>query len=251
MKGIILLFRLFQIVSVYLFAFRMFGHLHQQQFISTSTLTKIGTSIFVVVFILNTLTFPHEIWRWGLLVLFICSQYFVSYLIIFQREKRFQENFLFCLDRLLVLLRAGWGFRSALDKIVDEASDFEKAKLTQIRSFVVFSQHKEEARFNKTSEFIKELRQANKNPHESVRRIQNLRRRLRVERDFRHKSGQILFQIRFQSWILAGLYIALLILVLSRDGSIHHLRFLALSGVLFIIGMIWTFSIGRRLKWKI
>ncbi len=135
---------------------------------------------------------------------------------------------------------------------VEEEIGFNKAKLMQIRSSVVFSQHKNGLSFgNNWTETMRELQRAHTNSHESLRRIENLRRKMKMEREFRHKSGQILFQMRIQAWILAGLYLALLVHVLFRDGSQLHLRWIVLSFVMFIIGLLWTLNMGRRIKWKI
>lgn len=252
MMVLIILFRLFQIMSAYLFAIRMFGQLYQQHLINKKLLTKIGTLLFFLIFFIHALPLPSELWRWLLLLTGLCLLYGSIHLLIFQREKSFQRKFIFFLDRLLILLRTGWGFRSAFDRIVEEECGFEKAKLMQFRSAVVFSQHKNELAMNHSlGESIREMRRAHSYPHESVRRIENLRRKLKMEHDFRHKSGQILFQIRIQSWILLGLYIALLLIVLIRQGFKLHVSWLLLSLLLFTIGIAWTFSIGRRIKWKI
>ena len=252
MVVLIILFRLFQIMSAYLFAIRMFGQLYQQHLISKKLLTKIGTLLFSLIFLIHALPLPSELWRWLLLLAGLCLLYGGIHLLIFQREKAFQRKFIFFLDRLLILLRTGWGFRSAFDRIVEEENGFEKAKLMQFRSSVVFSQHKDEMVLSHSlGEAIREMRRAYGDAHESVRRMENLRRKLKMEHDFRHKSGQILFQIRLQSWILIGLYIALLVIVLVRHGFKFHVGWLLFSLLLFTIGITWTFSIGRRIKWKI
>ncbi|MBK8204138.1 MAG: hypothetical protein IPK68_18095 [Bdellovibrionales bacterium] len=252
MDALIIIFRLFQMMSAYLFVIRIFGQIQRQHFISEDALTKIGTSSYILILIIGALPLPNEMWRWLLLFSTLLFFYFSVQFVIFQREKSFQDKFIFCLDRLLILLRTGSGFRSAFDKIVEEEIGFNKAKLMQIRSSVVFSQHKNGLSFgNNWTETMRELQRAHTNSHESLRRIENLRRKMKMEREFRHKSGQILFQMRIQAWILAGLYLALLVHVLFRDGSQLHLRWIVLSFVMFIIGLLWTLNMGRRIKWKI
>jgi hypothetical protein len=164
MDALIIIFRLFQMMSAYLFVIRIFGQIQHQHFISEDALTKIGTSSFVLILIIGALPLPNEMWRWLLLFSTLLFFYFSVQFVIFQREKSFQDKFIFCLDRLLILLRTGSGFRSAFDKIVEEEIGFNKAKLMQIRSSVVFSQHKNGLSFgNNWTETMRELQRAHTN----------------------------------------------------------------------------------------
>lgn len=252
MKLLLIFFRLIQMWSAGFFVFRILGHLHQHHLMNKKYLTKMGTGLIFLIFIISSLPLPHEIWRWCFLWLSLGCSYIIIQLIILQREKQFQDKFISVLDRLLILIRTGLGLRTALDRIVDSENGFTRAKLTQLRSSVVFSQHiNDHMSDSKLGEIIRELRCAHHFPHEAIRRIENLRRKIKFERNFRHKSGQVLFQMKIQTWILTVLYGCLMLWVLRRD--FHSLDFLwfLFSLLLFLTGFFWCQILGRKIKWKI
>ncbi|MCB0384085.1 MAG: hypothetical protein KDD43_01735 [Bdellovibrionales bacterium] len=193
-----------------------------------------------------------ELWRWMCVWFVLCGFHFFCEIHVFQRESGFQEHWVSYLDRLLARMRAGSTLRSALEILEQEEEGFAQAKIAQIRASVVFLQHTESImKESKMGELIRELRIAHHEPHQSVRRLRNLRRKLSVEVGFRRRSGQVLFQMRIQAWILSGLYLAMLVFVLIRDGTGPGVLWVVGSGIMFVCGLVWLMQLGRRIRWKV
>ena len=252
MNFINLVFHFIQALSVMLIAFRILEYWDQVQIVQQSKLTKIGTALFAVIFAITIAPMTSEMWRWICVWLLIGGFHVCCESLVLQRESGFREQWVTYLDRLLARMRAGSSLRSALEVLEQEEEGFARAKIAQIRASVVFLQHtNSNQNGGKMSEVIRELQIAIHESHHSIRRLKNLRRKLSVEVGFRRRSGQVLFQMRIQAWILTGLYLAMLVFVLVRDGSKPGLFWLAGSAVLFLLGLGLLMRLGRGIRWKV
>lgn len=252
MSGLSVVFRFMQIVSVVAIALRMISFWESTSLFPKQVLPKIGTIMVGVLIAIEVSPLPSEFWRWLCLVILLVGFQFVCEWSIFQRENRFREQWIFYLERLLLRMRGGVSIRAAIEKLESEEEGFFRAKLAQIRAAVVFSQHGEGRSIDpQLAVVVEELRQATQQPHQSIRRITNLRRKLAVEVGFRRKSGQATFQMRIQAGILAGLYLAMLCFVVFRDRTQIETTWLLGSLALFAVGTLWLLRIGKRIKWKV
>lgn len=249
---VIAVFRIIQTLSVMLIVFRMLKYWQRNQILSEQALTKIGTALFWMVFVVLAFPFSQEHWRWLVLVVLLSITHFSCEYLVFQREIHFCNQWINYLDRMLARIRTGKTLRTALKMLEEEEEGFFRAKLAQIRSYVVFLQHTEmKNQRGVLVEIVHELRAIDQQQHQSLTRLKNLRRKLSVEFEFRRRSGQVLYQIRLQAWILTGLYLALLVFVLIRDGTNLDLEWVVLSLFLFGMGLIWLSRMGRGVKWKV
>ena len=166
---------------------------------------------------------------------------------------KWQEGFLcqleFFLNILVAQIRIGQGFRVAFKSAV--------LSLPQKKFQIYFKEIQDSILFAKTptghfpliQQIIKELKRADQSPH-CLKNLENLRHKIRVQALFRKKVRSALGQIRVQSFILLILYIGLFLFVLQKYGW-KYMQILLLSLFLFLIGLIWLFQCGRRIKWTI
>lgn len=244
------------IFAQFLFGFCIFIRILEQirtkNLISSDHMTKIGTTFFVLMVIIASFFSRSPI----IVLAFLYSTViFVSVcepLLRKWREKNFESEFLPILSSIILKMKAGTSFREALLATSDESDPFMRTKLQQIREAVVFSQQltaKDSTPF--LNLVINELDLVDKASHSAIQRLCNFRRKLDVESDFRRKSGQILLQLRMQSYILAGLYFALVIFVTTRFDFKSNFELMALSFLLFVIGFVWVQRSGRKIRWKV
>src|SRR5690606_35868248 len=125
-------------------------------------------------------------------------------------------------------------------------------KLGEIGSAVVFSQQKTvETRDRFLSGVIKELKRIDLEPHAALRRLSILRERIRVEDEFRHRSGQSVARTPRQSILMTVPYFALAVFVGMKFGLRGNEKFFLQSSALITSGAIWIWFGGRTLKWKV
>lgn len=154
-------------------------------------------------------------------------------------------------NEIIVEMRAGSGFQTAFSTASCHQSDFLKYQLSLLgQSFL-------NARLsvNLPSKFLQqafqEIFEAHQVAHNAISRLMALRHRIRVMSDFRRKSGQATAQVRAQVLLMVGLYIATVLFMAFQIGLETIKMELSVSGMLFLMGGIWMYRIGRRHKWKI
>ena len=223
-----------------------------QQLISQTEMTKIGTLYFFAVALL-VFVLPHRLIALSgavflPLVIVACG----VMLLVHSRARAFRDQFIATLSLIILKMKSGKSFRQALLETADESSPSTRAKLSEIVNVVSFSQQNTtRAQDQFVCEVIDELIKVDETPHSAIQRLSVFRDRLQIENDFRHKSGQAMAQARAQSLIMSFLYVALLFFVVSRFGFRGNERIILLSALLFAIGATWIWSGGRGFKWKV
>jgi hypothetical protein len=241
------------IVSGFVFAFRMRDEfVDRQKLIVQSLMTKIGTAYFAFAFAM--MMFAHS-------SLLIWMSVFVPQFLFFtsmswlknQRRSGFREIFMSSLTRLILKMKAGRAFRQALNEIIEEVEPQMRASLVEIRDFVIFSQHEPSTHMSSPilESIVNEFRLADQSPHAALRRLLVFREKIHTENDFRRRSGQVLRQIRAQSLLLGGLYLAVLAFVSHQFGAMKHIQIIFASIFLFSVGQFWIWWGGRNWKWKV
>jgi hypothetical protein len=249
-----MLFSFFITLFGFVFAFRISARVIAQNLFSKSTMTKIGT-VCICMQIACVLLFARSYFMLWLmtgipLLLLLCWIFVVKKI----REKKFRRNFLEALAVIILKMKSGKAFRHSFSEVIQESEPYMRQKLSEIRDFVVFSQQAKLSLIP-TSFFVQQIVNefilVDRTPHSALKRLSVLRSRIRLEDDFRRKSGQVVHQIRAQSLLMTGLYIAVALFIVQRFGLQKNLSLFALSLILFISGMIWIYFGGRRLKWKV
>ncbi len=239
----------------FMFGARMLEYLIERDLFSRREMTKIGTAyLAVVIFLAVSLPrthFAHFV-TWiaiflPMLVLFVGLRALVRH-----RSVGFRDSFVEALAIVSLKMKAGRSFRQAYSEVCLESPPKVRAKLTEIGSFVVFSQQKREVIGDQfVSEVIQEMIRIDQQPHAAAKRIAVFREKLRIEDDFRRRSGQVLSRIRAQSMIMSGLYLALAAFMAWKFGYAANQRLFFISGACFLVGTIWMWRGGRTMKWKV
>ncbi len=231
---------------------RMFESLIARDLFERAELTKIGTIYCAVVLLLAVALPRSHLWTWfaifvplALLALALCA-------LVSRRVAEFKE----CVGEALALvslkMKSGRSFRQAFSEVTIESGPRQRAKLSEIGSAVVFSQ--QNLRYGGggfISEVIDELKRIDREPHAAARRLAVFREKLRIESEFRRRSGQVLSRIRAQSLLMTGLYLAIAIFIARKFGFQTNLRIFIASAGLFSVGAFWIWKGGRTLKWKV
>ena len=203
----------------FVIGFRIASLFIDQSFISKNEMTKIGTIHLLVVITLFA-NVPHARFPlWCAVFTPIVITSFTLITLVNHRSAQFKERFIETLTLIILKMKSGKAFQLSMIETVNESDPRDRMKLGEIASVVAFSQQKVEVTSDPfIREVILELVKVDRTPHSAIQRLSVFRDRLDLESDFRHKSGQALAQVRAQSLVMSGLYIAVFILVVTRFG---------------------------------
>ncbi len=100
-------------------------------------------------------------------------------------------------------------------------------------------------------EITAEFKKVDQSAHKSIEKLENFRRRLSVLNNFRRRSGRIRGQVQLQAGILFVIY-AISFAFVAIAFSLRDLAGLLLvSFLLFVVGLVMVFYLGKDVKWKI
>ena len=236
-------------------AYRTFNHFIARDLVDKVMMTKIGTAYFAIVLALIFFVPTSRFALWCALFLPLAILAFSLSAHVSRRSRIFQSDALAVLSILILKMKSGRSFRSCLIEASNECDPRVRVKLSEIASVVAFSQQEKSHQTTLNDPFMRELieefRLIDQNPHASLRRLSVLREKIRVEDDFRRRSGQILARLRAQSLVMCALYAAVFIFMVMHFGFHANARALSFSAMLFLCGTAWMWLGGRRLKWKV
>lgn len=239
-------------LSALMFASRMFVRARRENILSESVLTKIGTAYFCAIIVLNYFSSSTISVVW--LTSFLPLIAFVVGIEIARlcRTRAFHKAFSGSLNLTLLKMKSGKSFRQSFAEVINEMTPTHAQRLREIFDIVVFTQQdKEVLRSDFLALIVRELRFADQNPHAAIKRLQTLRMRIKIAEDFRRRSGQALKQVRAQSFLMSGLFLAVVIFVVINFGFHRNQNLILIAFALFAVGLIWIHHGGKKLKWKV
>ena len=183
--------------------------------------------------------------------LFPCS--FILFLLFFLKRREEKKLFFQLCSLILPLesgMKSGLSFLNAWQKSLEEIKSKKiKDKLKDFTQVFQFQKKFHYPEDKQVELFIKDLSLIYQSPN-PLKRLQHLRRKVKIELTFRIKSQRALLQIRIQSGILCFFYIGLLAWTITAHGQ-KYISLILSSLLLFIIGLIWILKTGRQMKWSV
>lgn len=237
-------------MSGIMFAFRISEKLVQQRLIAVEAMTKIGTA-YLFCELLAVIFLPAP----GFVTISLILHSFLwlaQQTLTHWRVHRFQRKFLLILDQVILGMSSGLSFRQSFESAKNRMEPIVQQQLAEIMGHVAFSQQKSSSQTNEfLRDLIEELTLVDQQPHRALQRLQTLRRKLKMEQNFRRRSGQVTQQLRAQAIILSGMYAFLLIFVSQQIGLSRYLNLTLISLMLFSLGLLFILNIGKRFRWKV
>lgn len=243
---------LIEIASGYCFFVRTLDTFVCNSRFSTASLTKFGTiyAVWVVIGVKKLSLTPLLLVFW--LVTPTVMSLSIKALRRFWWQNNYEKEILLFLNNTILQMRGGYSLRDSIRASIYRTSANFRKNLEQIEEVVSFSPHISLNKRNKLEkELLSELILADQETHSGLQRLKNLRRKLEIEAEFRHRSGQILTQIRLQATVLSILYVLLLAFSLRENAMDELFGIMILSFSFFAVGLVWVVSAGRRLRWKV
>lgn len=243
-----------------LFSISMLGHMLAHRNISAIALQfSLSSNIYRSLERLNLVLFavmtailsksPVSLWLFiGILVI---SLKFFPAILRFFLVKELSRALIPLLDQVIMGLQTGNSFRTSLRTAIENQSGWKRNQLREVFESVVSTDRKVDVKSAVLKDFQQEMVEIDSSQSRCADQVRAFRRQLKTQEDFRRRSGQVTQQIKMQAIIVTALYLALLIFIISQFGYVAH-RFVIFCSVnIFLVGLIWIYSIGRRIKWKI
>lgn len=241
---------IFILVFGLLFAIRIYKFNEQNRIFDNQILKNALLIIIFLTLLCCYLLFDRYFFAWIALFTVIFAITGTIFATIFIRERKFRQDFVDFLDRVILQVRSGYSFRNSLDVSNTKTAQSSRFKLEKIIEAVHFSQ-KVDTTNNFVREIFEEFSLVQHFPHKTLDRLCAFRRKIKIEDNFRRKSGRIVRQVRIQITILLLMYLGVLFFIVSRFGFLENSKIILWSVGLFATGIVGFFYLGVGKQWKI
>ncbi len=241
--ALILIFGLLFVLRIYIFNER--NRIFDNQILKNSL-----TIIVFLTLLCCSMLFDRYFFAWIAVVVAILSIVVTIFVTAHFRERKFRQDFVDFIDRLILQVRSGSSFRNSLEVSNTKTPSSSRLKIEKIIEVVHFSQ-KIETSNAFVREIFEELSSVQRFPHKTLDRLCAFRRKIKIEDDFRRRSGRIVRQVRIQITFLFIMYVGVMIFVGMRFGFIENMKIILWSMALFAVGMAGFFYLGVKKQWKI
>jgi hypothetical protein len=233
-----------------MFAYRMLLQFYRDRVFAPQTLTKIGTAYLIaMIFVVVVIPMPQ------MLAAVTCLQmlfHLIAPVVARLRSDSFKQSALRVIDEMVICMKTGQSFRHAFDEAKKSCDAFTQQKLAEVMSLVAFSQQKQIPAMSQFAKFlVEEFTQVDQRPHRAIQRLEVLRARLKMEREFRRRSGDATRQVQCQALVLLILYIVLFIAVIRHVHFSEYLPLFGSSIALMLAGYLLMWWLIRSFRWKV
>lgn len=193
----------------------------------------------------------HPFVLWLFIGIILLSLNFFPEILQIALVRELKKQILPLMDQVLLGLQTGLSFRASLAQAIQTQPAWARRQHLEIYNSIVMNRAPGGVQSLFLDEIRTEFAEMDRASAKVIEHARAFRRQMKMEEDFRRRSGQVSQQIRLQAIIVTFLYLALLIYVISQFGFFAHLRLIFLSSALFFGGLVLIFVLGRRLKWKL
>jgi Flp pilus assembly protein TadB len=220
-----------------------------------------GAAIFTISFIfllqITKLMATRYIATWILISLVILLIVGLVLVLAKFRERRLQQRFEPVITSILMRLKSGLGYRSAVAQELRNAQNISDILiLRELEHQLNF--RSEQFKKNQTVEWSEtlvglfdELKNIDLEPHLAVRKLEFLRSQIKRWSEFRRRIGQAKLQASLQSLVMICIYFAALIWMIYRGELTKSFLQISFSTLIFAVGAFWLNETGRKKKWKV
>lgn len=231
--------------------FRIIGELRTKNLIDRAMMTKIVAGLMVwmaavsIFFRDSVFFFSVFMWFPGLLMVFLPK------ILLHMRKRQFRRELPFLLNDMILKMRSGFSFRSAMQSASQNLSEFSRVKVEKMTERLILSVEQERESDEMTTKLFFFLGESDKHPHLAIQRLTLFRDQLRMEDFFRERVSRALRPLYAQSGLMMLMYIGLLGFVTWQFGWREHSRTILLATILFLSGGYLAILLGGRFRWKV
>lgn len=240
-------------LSGFLFELRILENLFSERLISKHQLTKIGAVLLVIhcfflVFVPKNIFFGSILLITNIIFIFFAEKWVRN-----MRMSGFQTQFIGFLTSVNLQMKSGKNFSQSFLLATEQLPTFYRERFVEIYNSLIFAENNGKPNTIPTylNEVVNELLQIKNKPHNSLKCLQNLRKRLIKEEKYKLKGRLLRQQSQIQTIVLSVLYFLLLTYVLINHEFAKNLSLILLSLLLYLLGIALTLAIGRNHRWLV
>lgn len=230
---------------------RILSVIAQEFAISQHTLRSLMIANVLLISTLAMILHSSPATLWLFIGIILISLKFFPYILRIFLLRRLSVTLIPLLDSLILGLQSGKSFRVSLHFAIESQSGWKRNQLREIYNFITTSDASYDTKSALLKDFREELAEIDRSQNRIVDQVKALRRHLKLQENFRRRSGQVTQQIKMQAIIVTALFCALLSFVFVQFGFAENSRLIFSSVLIFILGLFWIFNVGRRMKWKV
>ncbi|HEX7674552.1 MAG TPA: hypothetical protein VF412_10280 [Bdellovibrio sp.] len=188
---------------------------------------------------------------WLFIGILLISLKFFSPILRFFLMRRLSSALIPMLDSVILGLQSGKSFRISLQAAIENQNGWRRNQMREIYNSLITSEVSTSVKSALLKDLLAELAEIDRSQNRTIDQVRALRRHLKLQENFRRRSGQVTQQIKMQAIIVTALYFALLSFVIAQFGFFEHRKLILASVLIFFTGLFWIFNVGRRMKWKV
>ncbi|MBV2167206.1 MAG: hypothetical protein KUL82_00755 [Bdellovibrio sp.] len=205
----------------------------------------------LVVICFFTASSGSSITLWLFIGILLITLKFFPTILRFFLIKRLRGALVPLLDCVILGVQSGKSFRISLHEAIEIQSGWVRRQLLELFESLSMSENVIAMKSALLKDFQQEIMEIDRSQSRCLEQVRALRRTLKMQENFRRRSGQVTQQIKMQAIIVTALFLGLLSFVIMQFGFKSHQYLIFLSFIFFFAGLVWIFSVGRRIKWKV
>ena len=234
----------------YVFVHRIYRAIIAEFTLSDHSLHLLSIYVLIVgVFAVTFSSSPLSLWIF-IGILLISIKFFPEILRFFLL-RRLRSALIPLLDGIILGVQSGKSFRSSFHAAVESQTGWVRNQLRELYSLLISSEQHQPLKSALLADFMAEMIEIDRSQSRCADQLRAVRGHLKIQEDFRRRSGQLTQQIKMQAIIVTALYCGLLFFVIAQFGWRAHQKLVIASLILFLTGLFWIFKAGRRMEWKV
>lgn len=247
----VLLFSFLVSMFGYWIAIRTFSQVATEFSISIRHQQLASAVIMVVIVVLMGSTKSSSLTLWLFIGILLKSLKFFPIILRIFLNRKIRKTLIPYLDLVILNIQSGKSMHVSMREATEIQEGWMKNQLKEVHLYVFSEGASPPAKSALLKRFSTELHRIAHSQSKYFEQLKALRRELKMQEDFRRRSGQVTQQLKAQAIIVTALYLALLAFVILQFGFKENRQIVLSSVAIFKVGLFWMFMIGRRMKWKV
>ncbi|XGC80776.1 hypothetical protein ACES2L_15740 [Bdellovibrio bacteriovorus] len=222
-----------------------------RDFAFSQQLVRFLSILNLVVIALITLSGVSAPSLWLFIGILLITLKFFPDILRFFLLRRLRSALIPLLDSVILSLQTGKSFRISLLSAIEIQDGWIRHQMMEMYESLAMSENVIAVKSALLKDLRQEILEIDRSGTRCVEQVRALRRELKMLEDFRRRSGQVTQQLKMQAIIVTVLFLALITFVITQFGFHQHRFLILFSALIFSGGLIFIFSVGRRMKWKV
>jgi hypothetical protein len=154
------------------------------------------------------------------------------------------------IDELILLMKTGKSAQASLKVSYLQLSNWEKIVFKPLLFCFDHENQSMDSILQAHQFYFEELKHILRSSTKVIDQLNSFREGLKVQRNLRHRSGQVTKQIRAQAIVSVFIYCGIFFLSWVNFNLSNQFALIAISISLFLAGEFLVFFIGGQIKWK-